>query len=320
MSQEHIQKWVEQFEAGDQEFILNELGVIFKTVYFSKNKALTLIKKLIKKLTKQEGYSSTRELLLECKFLNLQEEGKSQGAIVDMVPNVMLNKFGYEFEEVEYDKIKHYIYVDDVLCTGNTFYNNIMGWLNEPGKRRVDKIIAGEIKLHIFYFFISSAHFDKKLYTIRKDTDARLSNTLIGYRMLKREHSKLLKPVEDALTSSSKAYIETVEDEVNEYAESKGWKASSGNYTRLPDETESLYSSSKARERFEAIMLEQGIKILEGGNASKSNVRPLGYSLPSYKDAGFGAMVFSWRNVPNNTPLAFWYRTSKFMPLFANKR
>jgi hypothetical protein len=45
-------------------------------------------------------------------------------------------------------------------------------------------------------------------------------------------------------------------------------------------------------------------------------MRALGYSLPSLKDFGFGALCFTWRNVPNNAPLVFWYSGGGFTPLF----
>jgi hypothetical protein len=42
----------------------------------------------------------------------------------------------------------------------------------------------------------------------------------------------------------------------------------------------------------------------------------LGFSLPAYKDFGFGTLCFTWRNIANNTPLVFWYKNKDFMPLF----
>ena len=69
--------------------------------------------------------------------------------------------------------------------------------------------------------------------------------------------------------------------------------------------------------RLERIFLEKGIEILDNTESkAKQQMRALGYSLPSYKDFGFGALCFTWRNVPNNTPLVFWYAGGGFYPLF----
>ena len=49
--------------------------------------------------------------------------------------------------------------------------------------------------------------------------------------------------------------------------------------------------------------------------------KPLGIS--SFPGFGFGALLFSYRNCPNNTPLAFWWGdwngNSTWYPLFQRK-
>ena len=66
----------------------------------------------------------------------------------------------------------------------------------------------------------------------------------------------------------------------------------------------------------ENAFLLKGIQILDNANSQIPNIRALGYSLPSSKNFGFGALCFTWRNVPNNAPLVFWYSGGGFTPLF----
>ena len=40
----------------------------------------------------------------------------------------------------------------------------------------------------------------------------------------------------------------------------------------------------------------------------------------SLKNFGFGALCFTWRNIPNNTPLVLWYSYGGFTPLFKVSR
>ena len=45
-----------------------------------------------------------------------------------------------------------------------------------------------------------------------------------------------------------------------------------------------------------------GIKII---NQCNTDIPPLGFS--SFKGFGFGGNVYSYRNIPNNTPLCLWW-------------
>lgn len=70
----------------------------------------------------------------------------------------------------------------------------------------------------------------------------------------------------------------------------------------------------------ENAFLQKGIEILRNANPINKNMRALGYSIPALKNFGFGALCFTWRNVPNNAPLVFWYSGGGFTPLFKVKR
>lgn len=84
-------------------------------------------------------------------------------------------------------------------------------------------------------------------------------------------------------------------------------------------QNESFFTSTANRQRFENILLKKGIEILDEANPNKKNIRALGYSLPSQKDFGFGTLCFTWHNIPNNTPLVFWYSGGGFYTLFEKK-
>lgn len=83
---------------------------------------------------------------------------------------------------------------------------------------------------------------------------------------------------------------------------------------------ETFFSSPENRVRFENLLLVKGLEILNSVSVQKKNIRPLGFTLPSHKNFGFGTLCFTFRNVPNNTPLVFWYSSPIWQPLFKNKR
>ena len=49
-----------------------------------------------------------------------------------------------------------------------------------------------------------------------------------------------------------------------------------------------------------------------------TNLRPLGLINPQYKIFGLGTHYFTWRNIPNNAPLVYWWEVPghKWKPLF----
>ncbi len=53
-------------------------------------------------------------------------------------------------------------------------------------------------------------------------------------------------------------------------------------------------------------------------NEIKPNIRPLGLIHPSHKTFGLGTHFFTLRNIPNNSPLVFWWGVAchDWIPLF----
>lgn len=87
----------------------------------------------------------------------------------------------------------------------------------------------------------------------------------------------------------------------------------------LPVE-ETFFSSKNNRIRFENIILQKSMELYEHAGENRSDrMRPLGYGLKSHKNLGFGTLCFTYRNVPFNTPLVFWYEYHNWHPLFERK-
>lgn len=76
---------------------------------------------------------------------------------------------------------------------------------------------------------------------------------------------------------------------------------------------ETFFSSPENRIKYENIILEKGIELIEKIEQPKeiTNIRPLGFVYPNYKTFGLGTHFFTWRNIPNNTPLVFWWEVPK---------
>jgi hypothetical protein len=319
ISEQRITNWINQFSENNRVFILTELKHVMDKMYFSKDRVKRFLKDNVENLRNKFGYSTFKDLLDNTNFLDLQRAGKSQKKILELLHEVLKDDFEYDYKNLGSNSQKHNIYIDDVLCTGNTFYYNLKDWVTENGKDRLAKLKSKQIDLTIFYMFIADKYYRKKRGQFYHRVSQDFTN-FINVSSIYWFKDEILKPVASDVPETIKEYREKVENQANEHAENKGFSSYSPDFYRSKTNPEEFYSSIENRKRLELIFLEKGIEILNNSNVSKTNIRPLGFSLPAYKDFGFGALIFTWRNIANNTPLVFWYSSKDFTPLFVNKR
>ncbi len=315
ISKMRITKWINQFPREDRIFILKELKYIFGKMYFSRDRIKNFIKQIIQALDEKFGYSDFNKLFDNTNFLDLQNKGKSQKEILELLHETLKSDYDYDCKNLACCSSKHNVYIDDVLCTGNTFYNNLKDWATE---NRLAKLRSKEIDLSVFYLFISKKHYDKKRGQFYHNVSEDFAD-LIHIEAIHLFNDNILKPVDENIPDVVCEYMQKVDSQANKYAKNKGFDPYELGFYRKEINPEKFYSSIENRKRLELIFLKKGIEILTNSNVLKSNIRPLGYSLPSYKDFGFGALIFTWRNVPNNTPLVFWYDSKGFIPLFQKR-
>ncbi len=322
---ERIKLWILQFEENDRIFLLNELKNVFQKRYCSKSMALSFLKNIIVKLSEDLNYASSTEFLDNAHCLDLQAEGKSQKKMIELLALVLKKEFNYEIANIGNNTKKHYIYIDDVLCTGNTFYNNIKDWLDieENGIKMLQRLRANEVSLKVVFIFIVSKNYEKKLGQFYHNIDKNFRNMLKTYAIHCID-AEVLQPIRGSHPDFVLNYEAKVTEQADNHAKDKNFNPYTSEFYRTENSIiiDKFFTSNENRIRFENILLKKGIEILDRVNVRRPNFRPLGYSLPSRKDFGSGALLFTWRNVPNNTPLTFWYSSAApaFSPLFVNMR
>ena len=173
-------------------------------------------------------------------------------------------------------------------------------------------------------------NYGKKIFQFKREFGATLSDKLNLFYQSEVDNSKFdsnktlafTLPLEEGQTSLVTDYKDSIVTQVNEYNTAHKYTASPEEFYRQTGvpKNESFFISPESRNRFENIMLKKGIETLTNADAQVSNMRALGYSLPSQKNFGFGTLCFTWRNVPNNTPLTFWYEGGGNYPLFVVNR
>ena len=328
MTTERIKIWINQFEEIDREFILTELKSIFQKHYCSKDRAKYFLQQVIEKLTIDLNYPTKQDFLKNCIFLDLQPNGKSQKKMLTILEDLIRENYGLNLTDCGSIAKKHFVYIDDVLCTGNTLFQDVKEWsggIYSEGKTNLQALKNNEVNLIFTYIFTHVKNYRKKNVEFRKRIDPEVENKHKLYRLHSINNSddftselNLVLPLETELTEKVIEYKNKIVEEVDKYTDEKGWGRVAEEFYRASGrpQNETLFSSPENRKRFESILLLKGIEILSKAKVNLRTMKALGYSLPSQKNFGFGTLCFTWRNVANNTPLVFWYKGGGFIPFF----
>jgi hypothetical protein len=316
MTAQNIIDWASQFGAKEQLFILEELKEIFKKRYISKMKAEQFLKFAIQKLAVIYDYSSPKSFLENSVFLDLQKEGKSQKDMLKMLETIIKAQYGMSLSDCGSVSSNNYIYLDDIMCTGNTVYFDLKNWLEqeEKGKSNLSKIMVKNANIICLYIFTHHLNTDKlrwRFYYSHPQFNLKIHSLVKVDNDYRQPGSKLdvIFPIQDNQAKIVPDYFESLDTNVEGVFRHK-------NEPLL----ETFFSSPENRVKFENFLLVKGLEILNSVSVQKKNIRPLGFTLPSHKTFGFGTLCFTWRNVPNNTPLVFWYLSPIWQPLFEKKQ
>jgi len=324
LNKDKIKNWVNQFDQNDKIFILQELFHILDERYITKKQAENFLIGIVKKLCEDFKYEDERSLLKDCYFIDHQPEGKSQKELLKLFDKLITREFDISISECGKSNQKYFIYLDDFLCTGDTLFKGlakpVTGWLYKifNGQTLLKKLMDGESKLVFTYFVIHDLNYHKFIYRLRANIKEDISSRITCYSYLEIKNnykdlgSKLdfLFPIRNG---QSKRVIDFF-NELNVSSDSGVFRDS--DYPK--DET--FFSSKENRIRLENILLNKGLELYDlAGSGRSPRMRPLGYGLTSHKNFGFGTLCFSWRNVPFNVPMVFWYSHHNWIPLFDRK-
>lgn len=320
-----IREWAEQF-GDDADFILSETNNILSKTYLTKEKALALFGNYIKEHIKRYKYKDIVSYLKDVCFLRLQPEGKSQNVIVDMVEEIIRNDYGYNIDDYKDYPKKLYIYFDDVLITGGTIGNDLAAWINEENRK--EDLNKDNIMLEVNLIVEHRFGLHMMLYRLEKIMCKGLNTNKIHIRRYYEVENHLKLPYGFGVQHLNAVAIpirEYLSPEIIEYWENLSANRHADYAFRSEDRPreENYFTSADNRIRFEKILAEKGLYIINQIQGEvKGNVRPLGFIYPSYKTLGVGSLFFTWRNVPNNSPLVFWWDVPghNWKPLFPAKR
>lgn len=330
MTRNRIRRWINQFDETDRIFILTELRNIIDKRYWTKENVYDFLKGSMDFLRTHYQFNSVTDFLSDSVFLDLQRPNKSQPTLHRLLRTVLQEEYNFNLDNCGSRNKIHYIYLDDVLCTGNTLFQDIKTWVNQrdnEGHTYLSKLEDGSIKLTFLYLFIHTNNFYKKRAQFRHQITQNFENYFTLFRAIEIENGfgsnlGLVWPSEENQQELVTTYQNQIEERVNTYCDQKNFTRTNSEFYRPSNQptTEHFFTSLENRKRFEDILLHRGIRILNAASTNIPNLRSLGYSLPSLKNFGFGTLAMTWRNIPNNCPIIFWYSGGGFLPLFVKNQ
>ncbi|MBL4760558.1 MAG: hypothetical protein JKY80_06880 [Mariprofundaceae bacterium] len=288
----HVRTWLNQFPRNKQLIIISELVNVLGRTYVTKVALHGFLKKLIHNEALTQG--APQAFWENATLLNIQNQGGSQSELIKEFQKVMLKELK---QNISVNTEKHnLIYLDDFLFSGNRVKQDMLKWLSETN---VDNIT-------IHYVFIGWHTYGQfSSFKEIKSEAKRLGKTFKfkGWRtpFYNLENRKYYKNNSDVLWPVKWSD----EPEVATYANALNNKFPVELRQENKNFSSRIFSSEESRQVLEDAFLVSGAKIISYCQNPKSILRPLGYS--SFNGPGFGALVASYRNCPNNCPLALWW-------------
>lgn len=296
----HVDAWIDQFDAAVQQPILSELDHVLKKTYITKPEVKTFLTSLT--TTAKLAGATPCDFWKSANFLNIQGGGNSQREMLQMFDRVLQKTCGFGVDECGSED-GPYIYLDDVVFTGNRVRNDLSAWLKSsaPPKAKLHVIV---IAFHRGGQYYAKTKIDEVCAVAKKSLD------ITWWRCLELEDRKTYVNDSDVLRPSSipgdaltQAYVQGLKyaplvRQGNSVGENK------------------LFTSDAGRCVLEQEFLKAGLHIRSICPQLNVYQRPLGNMI--LESLGFGALVVTFRNCPNNAPLALW-AGDPWYPLFPRK-
>lgn len=307
----HVLKWINQFDINEQEILLEETLNFIKNRYFREKDFYNFYKSNLETIFGIDYMNSLNEICL----LDIQKYGTSQHELVNLMNSVLMKEKGITIS-TEYLNKKNYIYLDEGIFSGNRIINDLKSFIFDNDVKDVKIIIQVIISHTEAEQYIKAKLLD---ITQERNIDFQLFRAIISNNT-NMNHNGVIYPEVIPSDHISRKYLAEFDNYFNDFP----------NYYYLDETTFDkdfkLFSSTDNVELIEEVFLKYGIKLLNEFSPNEL-VRPLGFS--KLLNLGFGAIFFTYRNIPNNCPIIFWYnereifknkcKTYGWFPLFPRK-
>jgi hypothetical protein len=297
----HVNNWINQFDADVQLALLFELDHVLKKSYVPRATFNEFLNELINADTLVG--SDPCDFWKSVNFLSIQGGGSSQKELLALFDNVLQDKCRLSSAQCGSND-GPFVYLDDVIYTGNRIRIDMTNWAPSA---------PSAVALHVVAMGLHSQgarYAAEKIQTVFRQANKRIKIT--WWRVLELETLRANRNNSDVLWPSS------IPDDpaVQAYAAAMKFKPELRQGSGVGNLK--LFSSGDSRNLLEQELLIAGTRVLAACPylAQNKYMRPLGNSV--LETLGFGALIVTFRNCANNCPLAFW-AGGPWYPLFPRK-
>jgi hypothetical protein len=301
---DHVLTWIDQLDAEDQLPTLAELDHVLQKTYFSEARVTKFLRGLVKttKLTGEEPAKFWKS----AGVLDIQQGGSSQTELLDRFNAVMQEQIGIDLQECEATS-GNFIYLDDAIFTGNRVLYDLQPWIENEAPQKA-KVYIVVLALHEGGDYYATG----KLKEAAKRAGKTITTEMWSIRRI--ENRRTYKNKSEVLWPSK---LPEGNDEIDAYVQmlkDAGYPPEKRAQGSTPKD--GVFSGEAGRAALESSLLKAGVQVRSMCPNLKDTARPLGYS--KLNTLGFGATVVTYRNCPNNCPLALWV-SEPWYPLFRRK-
>lgn len=283
----HVERWVRQFPVVIQNPILCELKHVLDHTYVSREFASDFLDTVIsaKDLVGDDAPAFWRTV----NFLDCQQIGTSQNDMLEFLRVRLEAAHGVNSAECGTPS-GPFVYLDDAMFTGGRVGGDLEQWIrNEAPSCTTVHVIV--MVIHSLGEYLVKKRLRAAAIEAGKEVEVKFwrSKTVENRKSMK-NHSEVLWPIELPEDPGLAAYA--------------GMEQKFPWVPREPGGWQGPFSSERGRQVLEREFLLAGVKIRSNYANPSTSLRPLGFSPFGL---GFGSMAVTFRNCPNNAPLALWW-------------
>ncbi len=283
----HVDRWINQFSEDAQVGLLREVHHVFNETYLARDWMLRFLGRLVK--NKKLAGEDACDFWAKAHFLQIQQRGLSQEEMLALFDESLEEECG--IASAKCGKTGgDYVYIDDVMFSGSRVGNDLDTWItNEaPARATIHVIVAA---LHTLGHYLTKRRLAGVIVAAKKNIEVRYWRAKdVENRKSYKNDSEVLWPAVLPDDKDVKKYLERPQKFPFEPRKAGG---------KLGP-----FSSEEGRQLLEREMLIAGVHIRGLSKNPADILRPLGFSPFGL---GFGSMIATFRNCPNNCPLALWW-------------
>lgn len=283
----HVDRWLSQFTPTNQLPLLREFDHVMKQTFLTKDTVSAFLRGLV--TNEKLAGRDPKSYWAHANVLRIQKAGQSQNEMVKMFTDALIQECGLEPDECGTND-GDFIYLDDVLFSGGRVGVDLSEWIatTAPQTAQVHVIVMA---YHLLGQYYAKKQLDKAIKTSGKKIKISYWRLIeLENRRYQKDSSDVLWPALIPNDAAVQAYIGSEERFPLD--------------PRNPGGALGMFSSEAGRQVLESEFLIMGVKIRSQTQSPKSVMRPLGFG---HFGVGFGSLLVTYRNCPNNCPLALWW-------------